>query len=358
MRQEKSCCCCQHEEAITLYDLNTPWITGETEITKGKIPTITTHLQSGDYLGAIKMRLGIGRKNYKINPGLYAVGNPDADTPVFVSANYKLSFDALRKELTSLDAWIMVIDTKGVNVWCAAGKGTFGTSEIINRIEKTYLSEIVSHRQIILPQLGAPGVSAQEVSKATGFSVVYGPVRSADIKSFLSSGLKATDKMRRVTFTLRERLVLTPLEFFGAAKKSLSFFGLLFLINLIAVRPFGLPDFLLIVGSLFTGTVLMPAMLPIVPGKAFAFKGWLLGLIWTGGFMALNESHFSELLIMSIGYLLLLPSVSAYFAMNFTGSSTFTSLSGVTKEMKIAVPLLAIASIVGSLMILLAAFGL
>jgi len=66
------------------------------------------------------------RMSYAISPGLYAVGNPTKESDVFVSANYKLSFDVLRRELKGFNAWILVLDTKGINVWCAAGKGTFG----------------------------------------------------------------------------------------------------------------------------------------------------------------------------------------------------------------------------------------
>lgn len=92
----------------------------------GKIPQIETSQVFRDISGAWKARWGINRMSYKVPPGLYAVGQPNQDSPVLVSANYKLSFDMLRKELAGLDAWIMVIDTKGINVWCAAGKGTFG----------------------------------------------------------------------------------------------------------------------------------------------------------------------------------------------------------------------------------------
>lgn len=92
----------------------------------------------------------------------------------------------------------MILDTKGINVWCAAGKGTFGTDEIINRIKKTKLSEIVSHKKLILPQPGAPGVSAHEVTKQTGFTVTYGTVRACDIKAFFEADCKATDEMRKV----------------------------------------------------------------------------------------------------------------------------------------------------------------
>ena len=78
----------------------------------------------------MKVRWGIGRMNYRVDPGLYSLGNPDALSPVLVSANYKMSFDRLRESLPGRNAWILVLDTDGVNVWCAAGKGTFGTEEL------------------------------------------------------------------------------------------------------------------------------------------------------------------------------------------------------------------------------------
>ena len=67
------------------------------------------------------VRWSIGRNNYKIEPGIYALGSPDKNSEVLVTANYKLSFDTLRKNLTGLNVWILVLDTKGINVWCAAG---------------------------------------------------------------------------------------------------------------------------------------------------------------------------------------------------------------------------------------------
>ena len=85
------------------------------------------------------------------------MGSPSPDSPVLVSANYKLSFDVLRRSLAGIDAWILVLDTKGINVWCAAGKGTFGTEELLRRIAAVRLGEVVSHRRLVLPQLGAPG---------------------------------------------------------------------------------------------------------------------------------------------------------------------------------------------------------
>ncbi len=75
------------------------WITGEVATPAGRIPGVATGLNWQDRLGTIKVRIGLQRMHYRVEPGLYAVGNPTADWPVFVFANYKLSFDYLRREL-------------------------------------------------------------------------------------------------------------------------------------------------------------------------------------------------------------------------------------------------------------------
>jgi CO dehydrogenase/acetyl-CoA synthase gamma subunit (corrinoid Fe-S protein) len=132
-------------------------------------------------------RIGVKCNNHRVEPGLYALGKPNPDSPVFVTANYTLSFDALQSTLDGIDAYIMVLDTRGINVWCAAGKGTFGTDELVHRIELTCLHKVVNHRVIILPQLGAADVSAHEVKKRTNFKVEYGPVREGDLPEYLKA---------------------------------------------------------------------------------------------------------------------------------------------------------------------------
>lgn len=320
------------------------------------IEAVSTRLTFKDKLGVWKVRWGIGRMNYTVTPELYAVGSPGRKSPVLVSANYKLTFDSLRKELAGLDCWLLILDTKGINVWCAAGKGTFGTDELVNRIERTGLPKIISHRRLILPQLGAAGVSAHEVRERSGFSVLYGPVRARDIKAYLDAGYKATEEMRTVRFTVLDRLVLTPIELVSAVKPSLVIFGLLFLLNLFAARPFGLLDVALYIGAVAAGTVLTPLLLPVIPGRAFAWKGWLLGFIWTGCMVWLFRWFSIKTWMLAVGYILVLPSVSAYLAMNFTGSSTYTSFSGVNKEMKTAIPLIIISVVVGAALLLVKSF--
>ena len=329
-------CCCSHDDCAC----------------SGNITNLSTKLSAKDSFGAFKARLGIGRMNYKVNPGLYSVGNPDCNSPVLVSANYKLTFDTLRKNLDGPDLWILILDTNGINVWCAAGGGSFGTGELVSRIQKTGLSEIVAHRKLILPQLGASGVSAHEVERLTGFSVIYGPVRASDIKEFLANNCTATTEMRTVKFTFKDRLVLTPIEIVAIARTSMFVFGALFLLNLFIAKPFDVYDFVIYTGAALVGSFLVPLLLPFIPGRAFAWKGWLLGFLWTLFALWLFGWYYAANLPVIFGYLLLLPALTGYIALNFTGCSTFTSPSGVIKEMVLSLPPMIIAAIIGAGMLI------
>jgi len=296
--------------------------------------------------------------DYQVSPGLYAVGNPDSSSLVLVSANYKMSFDRLRRELDGLDLWVLVLDTKGVNVWCAAGKGTFGTKELVDRIAIVKLNEVVSHRKLILPQLGAPGVSAHEVFKLSEFKVLYGPIRSRDIREYLQAGMKATPAMREVQFGIIDRLVLTPVELVALVKPGLVLLGFIFVINLIfhISDPFygllsrSIFDFIPYFGAGILGSVFVPVLLPYIPGRAFSWKGWFLGILWAILYLWFILSVTNWLT--AAAYLFLLPPIVSFAAMNFTGATTYTSLSGVVSEMKIAVPAQIISAGCGILLII------
>jgi acetyl-CoA decarbonylase/synthase complex subunit gamma len=315
-----------------------------------EIPTVSSRLTAGDIGGHWRVRWGIGRDNYRVDPGVYSLGQPDEKSPVLVSANYKLSFDTLRRSLPGRDAWILVLDTDGINVWCAAGKGTFGTDELVRRIDLTGLAAMVSHRTLIVPQLGAVGVAAREVEESSGFKVVFGPVRAGDLPAFLDSGLKATPSMRRVSFTFRERLILVPMELVPALRWSIPVLFALFVLggagwwgySLEAAWRNGLSVATAYAGALLAGAVATPLMLPWIPGRAFAMKGALVGLLWTLVFLsfARQAPPFSPSIFWhQSACVIALPAITAFFAMNFTGSSTITSLSGVRKEMRFALPL-------------------
>jgi hypothetical protein len=281
-----------------------------------------------------------------VEPGLYRLGNPSPDSPVLASANYTLSFDILRSALSGIDAWILVLDTRGINVWCAAGKGTFGTGELVRSIGCSGLADVVLHRKIIVPQLGAPGISWPEVMRKTQFLVEYGPVRADDLPEYLKTHL-ASPEMRRVEFPLKDRLILTPVEFVHSLLPMIiAAAGLWILAGPVAA--------LAAVTAVVAGTVLFPALLPFIPTRDFTTKGLILGAVIAIPFaVSFGTSPGLPAWANAAGAataLLVIPAVVAYFALNFTGCTTYTSRTGVKREIFRYIPSLTLMAGAGIVM--------
>jgi len=326
-----------------------PFVEGEIKTLAGPVPRVSSTLRLPDVLGAVRVRVGLGRMGYRVDPGLYALGEPGPESPVLVTASYKLSFDHLRRALKGRDAWILVLDTQGINVWCAAGKGAFGTEELVWRAAAARLDKVVSHRTLIVPQLGAPGVSAHAVKRLSGYGVIFGPIRARDLPAFLDAGYRAEPRMRRKGFSLGERAVLIPVELMSVLRYSLLVVPLLFLAGGVQRGEgfwagawvhglFAVFAYLVGVGA---GAMITPLSLPWIPGRAFSWKGFLAGLAGALIFMGIKARlGFHGVSGLEEGaWLLMILALSSFLAMNFTGASTFTSLSGVKKEMRRALPL-------------------
>lgn len=300
------------------------------------IPAITSEITTTNQIDHFLARWGYKRSGHRVKPGLYQLGNPGADAPVFASANYTLSFDALRSNLRGMDAYILVLDTKGINVWCAAGKGTFGTDELVRRIELTGLEQFVSHRTIIVPELGAPGIAAHEVKRQSGFTVKYGPVQATDLPEYLKTG-HATPEMRRITFPIKDRIVLAPMELVHIALPAIIITILLWLLagNMAALAT---------ITAVLTGTVLFPLLLPFLPTRDFSMKGMILGAIVSIPFSIIYAGTTGlpewALYAGTIVPLLIMPPVVGYLALNFTGSTPFTSRTGVRREIFRYIPVM------------------
>ncbi|WDP88180.1 MAG: hypothetical protein HUN05_21415 [Desulfobacter sp.] len=315
------------------------------ETKAGPVPIIKTRLTAGEWMSTTLVRCGINRHNYTLCPGLYGVGQPHEGSEVLVTANFKLSFDHLRRTLSGINAWILVLDTRGINVWCAAGKGSFDTKELVSRIKEVKLDSIVAHKRLILPQLGATGVNAKEVKALSKFRVIYGPVRAKDLPLFLKNNKKADPFMRQVTFTFLERLILTPVEVQILFKPAIIATVVLFILSGIGPGIFSFTSawtrtgygLYALAGGIFSGAVITPILLPWIPVRAFALKGILLGsaagaaLVWK---LCPESISFSR----ALALFLFTTATSSFLAMNFTGTTPFTSPSGVEKEMKQYIP--------------------
>ncbi len=326
-------------------------------VTEQPVPQVSTALTARDTIARWKLRWRIGRDVAAVPPELFRVGDPTPESPVIVTCNYRMTFDLVRRDLAGIDAWLLVIDTRGVNVWCAAGKGTFSDREVILRAVLTGLERHVSHRTLVLPQLSATGVSAAAVREVSGWRVVFGPIRSRDLKAFLAAGMKATPEMRAVTLTFAERLVLIPVEFVGVfvGWRALIPVGFLALGALVSwggsaahiVQP--LSAYL---AGVIGGGVLVPMLLPWLPGRAFTLKGAetgaLLGLI---AGLALDAPP-----LMVTAGTLLAAAVASYIGVNFTGTTPYTSPSGVEKELRAALPFVGAAAVLAGVLWIVSAF--
>ncbi len=300
----------------------------------------TSAITWADRWDHVLARWAVNRSGHRVEPGLYALAAPDASSPVFVTANYTLSFDALRASLAGIDGYILVLDTKGINVWCAAGKGTFGTDELVHRIQATSLREVVDHRMLVLPQLGAPGVAAHEVKERSGFAVEYGPVRAADLPEYLKTR-RATPEMRRVRFGLRDRLALIPVELVHTLlPMAIAAFLLYWLGGWLAS--------LAVVAAILAGVVLFPLLLPWLPTRDFSSKGFILGIVVAVPFALAVLGGRPDLIWWqragsALVYLLVMPAITAFLALNFTGSTTFTSRTGVRREIFCYAPMMVLS---------------
>ena len=323
---------------------------------------VDSRWQREDKLGALRVRASIGRNGYRVKPGLYKIGDPGKESEVLVTANYKLSFDVVRRNLEGIDAWILVLETYGINVWCAAGKGTFGTDELVRQIKDSQLQLYVSHKRVIVPQLGAPGISGFKIKEATGFSVKFGPVRAEDIGDYLASGLKKSASMHSVRFNLKDRILLAPVEVVNSLRYLL--YAIIAVVLISGIEPGGYSlsamwnegwqAVLYLLLAYIAGAFLGPVFLPWLPFRHFGGKGLIIGFL-VFGFVA--GFSFTELTIFSFfGWLFISGAIASFLTMNFTGASTYTSLSGVRKEMRIFVPIQIALLILGLTAVIISKF--
>jgi NAD-dependent dihydropyrimidine dehydrogenase PreA subunit len=209
--------------------------------------------------------------------GLFPMGKPDADSPVLITSNFTLTVKRVRRALAKKDVWLLVANSKGINVWCAAAGGIFTESSIIDAIKISHLSEKVSHRDIILPPLSAPGVDREAIERLTGFTCRFGPVYARDIPEYLNAGMNKSDDMRSFDFGLRHRLdMFLPMNFPVY---------LLIAVVLAFVAPAQLPGF---TALFWLAAAFLYTFIDIIPGKTGWGQAMLSSLFVVFAWMAID----------------------------------------------------------------------
>ncbi len=209
----------------------------------------------------------------KVTPGLYAVGEPGPDDPVLVTGNFDLTVRRVVGALDGrVDCWLLVADSAGINVWCAAGGGFFTADKVIAAVKSSRLDEVVNHHALILPQLCANGVDGWRLRRELGWGVHWGPARARDIPAYLAAHRKKTDAMRWVDFPLPARLEMVT--------ATLGFYGLLILVPLaLLARHLFVPTVVAMLGLSYFYAVAEPWL----PGRDGLAKSVPLALIALAG---------------------------------------------------------------------------
>lgn len=138
--------------------------------------------------------------------GIIEIGKPDRTSPVFLTCNYHLTVERVKRALRGIDCYLLVANSKGHNVWCGATGGHFTNHNVISVLKTSGIDELVDHKNVILPQLAATGIEAKYIQGKTGWRVVWGPIYAKDIRAFIEHGCKKKVAMRQVLFPVAQRL--------------------------------------------------------------------------------------------------------------------------------------------------------
>jgi acetyl-CoA decarbonylase/synthase, CODH/ACS complex subunit gamma len=131
------------------------------------------------------------QKPIQVEPKVYAVGEPKADSPVFVTTNFSLTYFIVSGEIenSGASAWLVVPECEGMSVLTAWAAGKFSGASIAKFVKSIGLEEQVKTREIIIPGYVAQ-ISGELEESLPGWKVIVGPQEAGDIESFVKARLK------------------------------------------------------------------------------------------------------------------------------------------------------------------------
>jgi len=277
-----------------------------------------------------------------IEPGIYPSGNPNEESPIIVTANYIYTYIKVMRALKGIDAWVLCVDSNGINVWCAARGDNFGNKQLIEAVELSGIINVTKKKTLILPQLSAGGVSSPLISMEAPnfpFKVKFGPVWAKFLPKYLKENpAKKTDKMKLAKFSLthRMRAGITHTTFLLRKIFFLPTLALLFLLLGLSLISSSYIDKLSRLGEIWlwiiTINLILALMFPIADfTRVFIKKGIIFGtisLVILGGITWFLHDSWILILLNSTFFFWL-----AFFStMSFSGYTMATSPREIQDE--------------------------
>jgi len=138
--------------------------------------------------------------------GLIKIGSPDRNSPVLLTCNFHLTVERVKRQLKGIDCYLLVANSRGINVWCAATGGLLTNHDVISVLKTRGIEELTDHKKVIMPQLAATGIETKVILAKTGWRIIWGPVYAKDIPDFINNNFNSTPEMRYVKFPLMQRI--------------------------------------------------------------------------------------------------------------------------------------------------------
>lgn len=131
------------------------------------------------------------QKPIQVEPKVYAIGEPDRNSPVFVTTNFSLTYFIVSGEIenSGISAWLVIPECEGLSVLTAWAAGKFSGAHIAKSIKEFGLESTVDTRDIIIPGYVSQ-ISGELEESLPGWKVTVGPQEAADLESFIKSVLK------------------------------------------------------------------------------------------------------------------------------------------------------------------------
>ena len=123
----------------------------------------------------------------QVQEKVYAIGEVNENSPVYITTNFSLSFYTVQGEVESskIPSYIIPINTDGTSVLTAYSAGKFEPEQIAGVLKNIGIESQVSHRNVVIPGLVA--VISGKLEDSSGWKVVVGPREASGIPSFAKS---------------------------------------------------------------------------------------------------------------------------------------------------------------------------
>lgn len=130
------------------------------------------------------------QKPIQVEPSLYAIGEPSADSPLFVTTNFSLTYFVVSAEIENcgIDAWLLVPECEGMSVLTAWAAGKFTAATIAKFMKEIGVEGRLSRREIVIPGYVAQ-ISGELEEKIPGWRVMIGPQEASDLEGFIKTSV-------------------------------------------------------------------------------------------------------------------------------------------------------------------------